>query len=485
MATSSELAKQADHLALKGRVDVLEAGGGAGTSLPSTLSVLGDSIAAGLWNLGAGGGASSAFAAIIGSIQGWTVYNHAIDGSTVAAGTNGHNPMVNLVGTVVADNPGRALISGGTNDFNFNVPLGVMGSTESSTFYGAYYNLATGILNGCAAALYCVTPFTRDPTNGAITEFDSGGFSNNPNTTGANLEQYRQAIRDVVRHLQTHGYAGRIFVLDGGRDLYPWFKSQRSTYMDSSTGYHPVSAGHTLIGHWAAAQMDPALTTTATATPPPVDPPPTALHSYDMVQGADVNLVYDRVGSTNLTISGSNMSYNTRGLVTTGGAYATGSMSGALTGDFALTLAGMWSGAGSNGLVGFSTGTGSSNHDILAAGLKLVPGTAYGAYTNSSDDMAAGTPTNGAAFVMTVRYVAASQVLSAWVNGILIGQRTTSPLSINGGRLDLGAFNSPSALPWYGELYGARVDGAITDAQIRGLYQAYKTNLAGRGIGLP
>ncbi|MBZ9750749.1 GDSL-type esterase/lipase family protein [Deinococcus sp. HMF7604] len=232
---------------LRGTLPLSHVDLGAADAAPAhTLDVLGDSIAAGQWDLGASGGAAAAFTARLAGRLNWPWANHGVSGSTVAAGSAGISPMVNRTAALLSIPAGHILLAGGTNDFNSGVPLGTLLSTSTATFYGAVRATLTALLDGAPnSVLYAMTPIYRAPTNGAISE-----VGDTKNSAGHTLEQYRQAIRDVVALLQHDGYAERLVLLDVGRDLTPWFRASAATYMDAATGYHPNAAGQSLLADY-------------------------------------------------------------------------------------------------------------------------------------------------------------------------------------------------------------------------------------------
>lgn len=70
--------------------------------------------------------------------------NYGISGSTVAEGKGSIEPMVNRIKTI---DPSTNVIIfyGGGNDRAKNLPLGEEGNKETTTLYGAYYNICTYI----------------------------------------------------------------------------------------------------------------------------------------------------------------------------------------------------------------------------------------------------------------------------------------------------------------------------------------------------
>lgn len=72
------------------------------------------------------------------------VINYGISGSTVAEGTNSYEPMVNRI-KIIDPSTNVIIFYGGGNDRARNLPLGKKGDKDTTSLYGAYYNICTFI----------------------------------------------------------------------------------------------------------------------------------------------------------------------------------------------------------------------------------------------------------------------------------------------------------------------------------------------------
>ncbi len=72
------------------------------------------------------------------------VYNKGIGGSTVANGTGSYKPMVDRI-QKIDPKTNIIIFYGGGNDRAQDLPLGEKGNKETTTLYGAYYNICTYI----------------------------------------------------------------------------------------------------------------------------------------------------------------------------------------------------------------------------------------------------------------------------------------------------------------------------------------------------
>lgn len=167
------------------------------------------------------------------ALRSWTLdANGGINGSSVATG--GGTPLVNRwQNSVPANYDGHVTILIGTNDWNNNLPLGLPGSTDPASIYGALLTTARGVLGrGPLVTLHLLTPTWRGEEPGR-------------NTAGYTLEQVRQAVRDVAGQVERE-FPGQVQLVDIGRGLTDWLSAPNSAYLQNDR-LHPAPAGDDLI----------------------------------------------------------------------------------------------------------------------------------------------------------------------------------------------------------------------------------------------
>ncbi|SMB85762.1 hypothetical protein [Deinococcus hopiensis] len=187
------------------------------------------------------------------ALRGCSVINGGVDGSTVAVG--GTDPMVSRYPTLVPLGfGGHVFDMGGANDFDQNLPLGVPGSTDTSTIYGASLVMGRGTLNRGPCFYHVCTPLWRgDYAEGTRR---GTGFT-------YTMEMVRQAKRDVAAQLMRE-FPGRVELIETGRDLAPWL-SGPGGFMNSDN-LHPTGSGDTLIAQYVDMRATGA---SGTVLPPP------------------------------------------------------------------------------------------------------------------------------------------------------------------------------------------------------------------------
>lgn len=105
--------------------------------------------------------------------------NYGMNGSAISAYASSNNPMVNRYTSMKSGSPDVVVIEGGKNDFNQNVPLGTIDSTDTKTFYGALRTMINGMkAKYPTAVVICLTPW----------------FVNGTNSLGNTVQDYGQAM---------------------------------------------------------------------------------------------------------------------------------------------------------------------------------------------------------------------------------------------------------------------------------------------------
>ena len=114
------------------------------------------------------------------------VNNNGIRGARIAVTSGRTDSFVERYPTI----PSAEVMSvfGGTNDYQNNVPLGTIDSTENTTFYGALKIVLKGVReNNPDAKIFVITPLKR-----------TYGYGIGPNGIGLRLVDYVSAIKEVA-----------------------------------------------------------------------------------------------------------------------------------------------------------------------------------------------------------------------------------------------------------------------------------------------
>jgi lysophospholipase L1-like esterase len=91
------------------------------------------------------------------------VLNKGVGGATITPGYGtASQSLYERLGQVATTNPDLIVVFGGTNDWYYSVPIGASSDTVTTTFYGAFKNLITGLMSGNAGKpILVVTPIQR------------------------------------------------------------------------------------------------------------------------------------------------------------------------------------------------------------------------------------------------------------------------------------------------------------------------------------
>ncbi len=149
-----------------------------------TLSVIGDSY------FGGNGldDISQVWPSLLATKYGMEFNNYGMDGSTISnyAGDK-FNPIVDRWTEIVDNDPDIILVEGGRNDYNQNVPLGELGSSDPATMKGAVTYLITNLQQKFPEALII-----------GVTCWEVGGI---PNDQGYTCSEYGRALIEVCENL--------------------------------------------------------------------------------------------------------------------------------------------------------------------------------------------------------------------------------------------------------------------------------------------
>lgn len=200
------------------------------------LVAFGDSITVGVANEGSGnyGAGSNSYINLFASKFSMSFSNQAVSGSTITSGVNELTPICDKVDAYTFLNSANEFIfiAGGTNDFNSDAPLGQLGDTQTTTFYGALDHICQRLQSVAPnSTVIFITPINVNTTN----------FPRKASGSTLTLNKYRNAIYEVATKYKfnvvdgsTIGFAKEINTTWGNLMIAP------------SDGTHPTLAGHAL-----------------------------------------------------------------------------------------------------------------------------------------------------------------------------------------------------------------------------------------------
>lgn len=193
------------------------------------LNFLGDSITY-------GSGSSHPFTYYLEQKYGCTCRNYGIAGSTIQYDEN-RNPMC-IRYAEMDDDADIVAVMGGTNDYWNNKPLGTMGDTTNTTFYGALDVLINGMIAKYPAALfYMVTPPHGD---------NGGNFDGSAKSNSGSMQDIANAVKEVAAK-----YAVPVLDVFNAGGLYPSISAQKDLFY--SDGVHLNTEGQKKLANLHAA----------------------------------------------------------------------------------------------------------------------------------------------------------------------------------------------------------------------------------------
>lgn len=160
-----------------------------------------------------------------------TYTNYGRSGAT-ASTANTNNSLTQHVRAVNLTNYDLATIMIGVNDKGYNVPLGTISSTDTSTFYGAMNDIITYMINANKnMRIVLLTPFNTS--------------SSSANTQNLNVVDYADAIKEIGKK-----YSIPVIDCYGESGVCPlnW-----STY--TSDNLHLNATGHQWVADYIVAQL--------------------------------------------------------------------------------------------------------------------------------------------------------------------------------------------------------------------------------------
>ena len=143
-----------------------------------TFTVIGDSYMA-----GNGLDQNLVWPALLAKKYGMAYQNYGVNGSTMSNYVTTNAPMVNRYTNMANNDPDIVIIEGGRNDYNMNVPLGEVGSTDTKTMRGAARYLISKVQEKYPNALII-----------CLTVWEVGG---NKNAAGNYCSDYGRALLEV------------------------------------------------------------------------------------------------------------------------------------------------------------------------------------------------------------------------------------------------------------------------------------------------
>ncbi|MEK5065893.1 GDSL-type esterase/lipase family protein [Cytobacillus sp. FSL R5-0596] len=206
---------------------------------------LGDSITYGAWKNGASWTTVTPYHQYLKDLLGLSVArNYGVSSTCISpnadyTGGENANAFVNRYSSMDSD-ADLVVVFGGTNDFGHNVPLGVMGDTTNTTFYGALDILMRGLtIKYAGKKIVFMTPMHRNQTSD----------NNETNTIGVKLSQYVSAIKEMAQRysiavIDTYSMSG----------ISPFIPEIVTAYMEDKL--HPNAAGHQLLANNIVGQFE-------------------------------------------------------------------------------------------------------------------------------------------------------------------------------------------------------------------------------------
>lgn len=198
-----------------------------------SMTGLGDSITWGDNGLGTGSNSVSWLA----QLPFGKVNNNGVKGSRIAVTAGKTDSFVERYAAI----PTAPVISieGGTNDYQNNVPLGDINSTDNTTFYGALKTVFKGVReNNPDSKIFVMTPMKR-----------TYGYGIGPNGIGLKLLDYVNAIKEVADL-----YSIPVLDLYSMSGISPFITAHVPKYF--ADGLHPTNEGYIWLADviWAFIQ---------------------------------------------------------------------------------------------------------------------------------------------------------------------------------------------------------------------------------------
>lgn len=189
-----------------------------------------------------GAGSSKPFTETLAELSSMTIHNFGVDGSCVA--DKASETAASFIDRKTDYNTGVDIIGimGGTNDYWNNVPLGTIGSTDTTTFYGALeYLVSTFITYKPGVFLFLMTPPQAYRSESRLDE-GYAAFPYPKNNLGLSLDDYCEAIRKVCAK-----YSLPCLDLQKNSGMTPLIFTQDALYYHD--GVHFNAEGYSKIGN--------------------------------------------------------------------------------------------------------------------------------------------------------------------------------------------------------------------------------------------
>lgn len=199
-----------------------------------TLVGFGDSITAGVYNEGSGNQTTytDSYIILFANKFNMTLINRPTGGACITSGITEVTPICDKIDEYTFANTSDEIIfiAGGTNDFNSGAPLGQLGDTQTTTFYGALDHICQKLTTDAPNSIvFFITPINLNK--------EESSFVNAINP----LNKYRNAIWEVATKYgfnvvdgSTIGFAEKVNT--------PW----GNLMISPNDGTHPTLKGHKL-----------------------------------------------------------------------------------------------------------------------------------------------------------------------------------------------------------------------------------------------
>ena len=173
-----------------------------------------------------------------------TVYNYGFGGTCMSPYVSGNDSFYNRMQTMHSEHgyPSAVFVLGGTNDYNYNVPLGSIDDDTTDTFYGTLNKMCDYMVNyfSTADVIFC-TPIMRvSPSDGKTETYPA---NDQTNSNGNTLEQFANAMIETC-----HKWSLPCFDAYHNSGICPQNRNSINYAWYMNDGIHPKQNGHREIG---------------------------------------------------------------------------------------------------------------------------------------------------------------------------------------------------------------------------------------------
>ncbi|WEV53284.1 SGNH/GDSL hydrolase family protein [Bifidobacterium sp. ESL0704] len=158
-----------------------------------------------------------------------TVRNYGVCGSRVALTDDRDDSFFERYRAMKDDDVDVITLMGGVNDFQHDVPLGILGVRDERTFYGAFDIVLSGIIEQAPEASVVVFTPTANMFHNPAKNYPT---SLQPNARGLHQKDYVEAVKKVSEH-----YAVPVVDLYASSGMCPFVEQQQVKNMPDGLHY--------------------------------------------------------------------------------------------------------------------------------------------------------------------------------------------------------------------------------------------------------